>query len=480
MAFSIRPKDRQEIFKVTSYKADKLNAIADLYDFLTDQYPRVDRPLILNDSNGGNKVKVHPEIAQTSNLTETQLKSRAKTSLTIAYGVGSGGGRARYNMGNAAEGILAAAITARFINKGRRINEKDILNVLATQYKSLTNDHKSSFHVFKSENFKTTKETNRMIPDDDVELTIKLSPINMSLVFCEQLLERDERAQGIMDRMNIMTPCVAYANSREISQLANVMYYNRVYNKIEVEADGVGGELTTKVDIFLRIDGQKHIEIPGRYRTQRLNITQISLKREVNQFAQVGGWDIETVDNFWGSILNESLVGNSQIQAIYAKHSAEENVFPDTKHHAAAVMTDIYQWAHNRIQNKFGNSSWREHFVNKLDEFATKNEENVKLVEITGSTYEKFDFSRLHEALNGRPDLDVEPNLELRSTYNTSVPRDPTVGAPLPSVVISAKNKNDGEVYDLVQFRHKIEWGGTAIRNYVEKQKGLSEYIAGR
>lgn len=478
MAFSIRPRSKEEIYTVTSYKADKLNAIAELYDYLTTNYRNVDRPLILNDANGGNKVKVHPEIAQVTNFTEAQLKSRARTPLTIAYGVGSGGGRARYNMGNAAEGILAAAIAARFINKGKRINERDILNVLATQYRSLSSDRKESFHVFKSENFRTARENTKIIPDDDVELTIKLSPINMSLVFCEQLLEQDERAQGILDRMNIMTPCVQYANSREISQLANVMYYNRMYNKIEVEADGVGGELTTKVDIFLRIDDQKHIEIPGRYGNQRLNITQISLKREVNQFAQVGGWNIETVNEFWGAILNENILNNSQIQAIYARHATE--TYPDSKRHAAAVMTDVYQWAHNRIQQKFSNSSWREHFVNKLDEFATKNEENVKLVEITGSTYEKFDFSRLHEALNGRPDLDVEPNLELRSTYNTSVPRDPTVGASLPTVVISARNKNDGEVYDLVQFRHKIEWGGTAIRNYVEKQNGLSEYIAGK
>ena len=478
MAFSIRPSSVQEIYQVSSYKADKIGLIASLYEYLTTNYRNVDRPLILNDANGGNKVKVHPEIAQVTNFTEEQLKARARTPLTIAYGVGSGGGRARYNMGNAAEGILAAAIAARFINKGKRITERHILDVLRTQYRSLSSDQKESFHTFKSENFKTSRENSRMIPDDDVELTIKLSPINMSLVFCEQLLEADERAQGIMDRMNIMTPCIQYANSREISQLANVMYYNRVYNKIEVEADGVGGELTTKVDIFLRIDGQKHIEVPGRYGNQRLNITQISLKREVNQFAQVGGWDIETVNNFWGQILDENLLNNAQIQRIYSDHAMGNH--PDTKRHAAAVMTDVYQWAHNRIQQKFGNASWREHFVNKLDEFATKNEENVKLVEITGSTYEKFDFSRLHEALNGRPDLDVEPNLELRSTYNTSVPRDATVGAPLPSVVISARNKNDNQIYDLVQFRHKIEWGGTAIRNYVEKQKGLSEYIAGR
>jgi hypothetical protein len=478
MAYSIRPRNRQEIYQISSYRADKINLIAELYDYLTTNYREVDRPLILNDSNGGNKVKVHPEVAQLSNLNENQLRTAAHTSLTIAYGVGSGGGRARYNMGNAAEGILAAAIAARFINKGKRINQSHILEVLATQYRSLSSDRKESFHVFKSENFRTSRESTRMIPDDDVELTIKLSPINMSLVFCEQLLDRDERAQGIMDRMNIMTPSIEYANSREISQLANVMYYNRMYNKIEVEADGVGGELTTKVDIFLRIDGQKHIEIPGRYGNQRLNITQISLKREVNQFAQVGGWDIETVNNFWGSILNENILNNAQIQAIYSKHSTE--TYPDSKRHAAAVMIDVYQWAHNKIQQKFSNAAWREHFINKLDEFATKNEENVKLVEITGSTYEKFDFSKLHVSLNGRPDLDIESNLELRSTYNTSVPRDSTIGAPLPTVVISARNKNDGEVYDLVQFRHKIEWGGTAIRNYVEKQNGLAEYIAGK
>lgn len=478
MAYSIRPRNKQEIYSITSYAANKINLIADLYDYLTTNYSDVDRPLILNDANGGNKVKVHPEVAQLSNLSEERLKSAANTSLTIAYGVGSGAGRARYNMGNAAEGILAAAIAARFINKGKRITERDILSVLATQYRSLSSDHRESFHVFKSENFRTARETDRMIPDDDVELTIKLSPINMSLVFCEQLLEQDERAQGIMDRRNIMTPCVQYANSREISQLANVMYYNRMYNKIEVEADGVGGELTTKVDIYIRIDGQRHIEIPGRYGNQRLNITQISLKREVNQFAQVGGWDIETVNNFWGAILDENLTGNAQVQAIYARHATE--TYRDSKLHAAAVMTDIYRWAHTRIQNKFDNSSWREHFVNKLDEFATRNEENVKLVEITGSTYEKFDFSRLHVALNGRPDLGVESNLELMSSYNTSVPRDPTVGVPLPTVVISARNTNDNQVYNLVQFRHKIEWGGTAIRNYVEKQNGLAQYIAGR
>ena len=85
MAFSIRPRSKEEIYTVTSYRADKLNVIAELYDYLTTNYRNVDRPLILNDANGGNKVKVHPEIGQVSNLTEEQLKSRARTTLKIEY-----------------------------------------------------------------------------------------------------------------------------------------------------------------------------------------------------------------------------------------------------------------------------------------------------------------------------------------------------------------------------------------------------------
>jgi hypothetical protein len=471
-----------------AYAPTKHAAIETLYNYLISNYSEVSNPLILNDSNGGNAVKVHPSILQNdSRLDVSNLRTAGSTlarlagvSLTILFGVGSSGGRGPgYNMGNAAEGVLAAAIAARFINKEKRINANDVLRVLTEMSRHLTRAGNSTEHTFKSRNFKTSKET-KIVPDDDVRVLINLSPINMRLVFADTLLSGDDRAQGIFDRNQIIGPCVQYANSREISQLANVMYYNRVKDTIEVLADGIGGELTTKVDVYLLINGQKSITVPANYRmgtTHTLNITQISLKREVDQFAQVGGWDIETAQSFWGLILGEDIRNNQQVQNIYVRHASE--TYPSTKHHAAAVMTEIYTWANQRLQQKLGNAAWRTHFVNTLNEFATKNEENVKLVEIIGSGYEKFDFTKLHVALNGRPDLDVPSNLTLQSRIEMSRP-DRATSSPLPTVFIEAVNSNNNETYRFLKLRHKIEWGGTAIRNYVEKQPGLAEYIAGR
>ena len=62
--------------------------------------------------------------------------------------------------------------------------------------------------------------------------------------------DREERAQAHSDRNEIIAACMQYANSREISQLANVMYYNRVKDDIHINADGIGDENSTKVDLL--------------------------------------------------------------------------------------------------------------------------------------------------------------------------------------------------------------------------------------
>ena len=99
--------------------------------------------------------------------------------LNVLFGVGSSGGRGPgYNMGNAAEGVLAAAIAARFINKEKRINNNDVLRVLTEMSRHLTRAGNSTEHTFKSRNFKTSRET-KIVPDDDVRVLINLSPVNM-------------------------------------------------------------------------------------------------------------------------------------------------------------------------------------------------------------------------------------------------------------------------------------------------------------
>ena len=482
------------------YATVKLNSIVNLYNYLTSEYPSVDRPLLLEAASGkgGNTVKVLPTIysqdTRLSSLSKDAAKRRlqnlADTTLTIKFGVGSAGGtrRYRYNMGDASEGVLAAAIAARFINKAKRVNQTDVVRVLDA-LESHIRPRGRAFevsHTFKSENFRTSKETKRIIPDDDVLTEIALAESNMALVFPNHFLSDDpeERDQALYDRSGLIFECMTYANSREISQLSNVMYYNRVYDHIHIKSDGISNQTGTKVDVNLIINGAKTIDIPARYtapksqdglvRSQRLNITQISLKREVNQFAQVGGWDIQTFQDYWGTILDETITNNSQVIGVYEE--CNRNTYETTHHHAAAVANGVYRWAFSRLQSKFNNASWRTHFVNTIHEFATHDEEYVQLVELrAGGSFEKYDMRKLEIALNGSREHGLQPNLVLSARLVQTSPQNARA-ARLPVVIVSATNTNNNTTHDILQFRHKIEWSGTAVRNYIEKREGLHQY----
>lgn len=370
-----------------------------------------------------------------------------------------------YNMGNAAEGILAAAIAARFVNKSRPISNEDVINILNKI--PISENQNSTIKTFESENYRTNIK-------DDVILSIQLSPINMKLLFPEKLLNSQElikeKNKAISDRLKLITPCRYYANSREITQLARLVYFNRLKDVIQITADGITREKETKVDVSLSINGRDSVIIPGRYSSNFLYITQISLKREVDQFAQVGGWKKNFLKNFWGKILNDSnFANNDSVRNVYDNIQAKE-----TTQQAAEVMRGVYEIAKNQFNAKFNGinkTEIRNNFINVLNEFATKNEQNVQMVEIVGGGYIRFDFKdkRFKELLEN-------PNVTLNAIYSTSNPKSSISGRELPIVTISADVPGKGS-YDLVKFRAKIEWDKKTVRNYVEKQKGLIDFV---
>lgn len=498
MAFTKRPETEEQAreFAAISYASNKIDEIAKLFTYLKSNYTDISKPLVLADFNGGNRVTVSPLIWQRLEkadikAAENALKTAADVSLNIHFGNGSGGpARVGYNMGNAAEGILAAAIAARFINKTKTISNSDVKSVLRGMI--IGKNQNSTSKTFQSENYKTPIK-------DDVNLSIMLSPVNMMLVFPEQLFTNgndgnDLKAEAILNREKLITPCVAYANSREITQLAHLVYYNRVKDVIQVTADGITGETTTKVDVRLSINGRESITIPARYRlsgsSSTLNITQVSLKREVDQFAQVGGWHENFLKDFWGKILNDSN---------FATKDSVKNVYDNIQANGAAqqaaeVMNRIYQIATEEFNEKYKNISNRDHFINVLHQFATKNERNVQMVELVGGGYIRFNFNdpRFKKLLE-------DPDVVLKANFSQTNPTEKSkkIGATsLPVVTISAivqqrpnrpikKSEQNSEeqtgpkpgTYDLVRFRAKIEWGQNVVRNYVEKQKGLIDFV---
>jgi len=379
--------------------------------------------------------------------------------------------RKAYNLGNVAEGVIACAMAARFISKNEVITSRHVWNVINQMRQRLNGT--TSIRTFRSLNMKGPHLRKNLY--DDVTVTIRLAEANISMLFSDDVEEKEILA-------SLMLPCISYANSYEIATAAKIMYENGVKDYIEIIADGETDQKGTKVDVNLIINEMKEIEIPAHMERggTKLRLTQISLKKDVNQFAQVGGWELDKMQNFWGKILNVQLSSQNAVQTIYEKDAA---ILGETATNVAAVMRDLYKWAHSDLERKLTNPHWIEHFIDTLDDFATYKEEYVQLIEIktTTNTFERYNFKQLRVPLLGRSDLDVPPNLRLQSTYSESSPRGG--GAPLPMVTISALNTNDNKVYDLIKFRHKLEKGTgskpKAIRNYVEKQKGLHQYVGG-
>ena len=374
--------------------------------------------------------------------------------------VSTGSPRAKYNLGNVAEGVLAFAIAARFLNKNKKVGEREVLAVRAAIARNRRGT--SSEIILKSPNAPHPKMKKKV--DDDVKVVVNLAESNMDMLFTTDDIEMD-----ILK--GLIPPCVAYANAREINTAALMMYRNGKKDYIDVIADGIGDETGTKVDVRVEINGMMNIPIKGRTRGLNLALTQISLKKDVDQFAQVGGWTLDTVDNLWGKVLDMTPSNSAQLQQIYQDAIETEGT---TEEISGLAMRGVYTWANGQLQNKLRNTNWLNNFVEVLDNFATYKEENVALVEIKGDTFHRYDFKKLKVALVGRPDLDIPPNLVLSSTYTEG-------SSGLPTVRIIGTNANDGKQYELVQFRFKLEKGTggkpKAIRNYVEKRKGLEDYI---
>lgn len=362
---------------------------------------------------------------------------------------------AKYNLGDVAEGIMASAIGARFINKNRRISVNDLENVIKEMKKNRSGN--SSIKVFKSENAKHPRMTKTIY--DDVKVSINLASANMDMLFTS-----DSDEKNIL--RSLMNPCVSYANSTEINTAALMMYRNGKKDFIDIIADGISDQKGTKVDIKLIINGMIDVPIEGNVKQSKLNLTQISLKKEVNQFAQVGGWSLETIDKFWGKILNTRPSDSSTFVSLYEGKASQNGT---TEEIAASTMRSVYDWANTQIQSKIKNKAWISYFINALDNFATYGEQNVALVEIGRSGFHKYNFKKLSTYLTGS-----NPQLQLRSTYQ--------LGATgLPTVIIYGVDSKTNTDYQLVQFRFKLEKGSggkpKAIRNYVEKKDGLVSLI---
>ena len=181
----------------------------------------------------------------------------------------------KYNLGDMAEGVVGAAITARSIYKNRDINSKLVYGVLRSLAKSGTTNYPGKKGKQVERTFKSANANPKIM--DDVRCFISLAEVNMMA-----LLSKSNEAL----LKEYIDSAVKYANSANVKKWSKLVYENNRYDKIEVLSDGLGGQKTTKVDVSVKITNDKGELLP-------VDIL-VSLKAgDVKQFGQVSGAEFE-------------------------------------------------------------------------------------------------------------------------------------------------------------------------------------------
>lgn len=342
----------------------------------------------------------------------------------------------KYNLGDMSEGVVGAAITARFIFKNRNITAQNVYAILRTLSKTGTTNYPGKKGKFVQKNFKSANANPKIM--DDVRCYISLAEVNMNA-----LLDRSKESL----LKEYVDSAVRYANSANVKKWSKLVYENNRYDKIEVLSDGLGGQKTTKVDVTVRITNDKGELVP-------VDIL-VSLKAgDVKQFGQVSGAEFSKQEELWEQVFGYKSI----ITSLKSKY--DKLMFIDKQPDEAVFL--VYKRINQELSKDLrGNNS--KHIIKKLSDaikyFATLNEDYVSLVQVGGGKTKVYKFDNVYEKISGR---------EYTSTIKTGA-------SGLPSIIISS----GGE--DLIQFRVKQEFksdGSPYIRNYVEKMSLLGDLLA--
>jgi len=352
------------------------------------------------------------------------------------------------NRGDIAEGIMGAALTAKFIKRqlGQtirdlpQVNATDVDAVLAKFFRSGGTYSKTVRDVPKPFDFIPPD-----FPGDRIETTVN---IVRELMFSDKVVFKLTLPQPAMDFLSkqsnrtqvrdIFERAIRYANNdptfiREANRLAT----NAKNDKILVDADGVSNQLETKVDIGLFANGRKI----GK---------QISLKTESGrQFDQVIGFGIAEFDKLFDN--NMGIIVDGSVKNAVNDYIKQFNV-TDAFSFRAQTSKDVtgsvwasklkkaatiyYKGAEKIIKTQIDAIDFRRKLANTIRVGATRGDEDIQLVKFAGAqgAYSERTFGPEFEDAIENADLSVVSNF----TDN-------------PTIKINSNNKL------LVQFRARVD-----------------------
>ena len=318
---------------------------------------------------------------------------------------------ANFNKGDVSEGILAAAITARFESKTKRISNDDVLSVI----KKLGKPTRMKKFMLIEKTFDSPNKNPKII--DKVVCKITLAEINMNALLNPKVYSDKEMKE-------LLSAAVAYANGKNIMEWADMMYTNNQKNLIEVKSEGLLDQTGTKVDLRVIIDGKQ----AG---------VGVSLKAgDVKQFGQVGGATADSMNEFFNPLgVKFSSKNLNDFEKLVSQKKATE------------ALCLAYKEASKQIKEiiKKDSSTFKKNISNFMKFHATRNEPDVALVQLSKGEASVYNFDNIQKKLKGI-ELDV-----MYSESTTNVVQ----GKKIPQIkIISPTLKKDNI---LLQLRNKLE-----------------------
>ena len=338
----------------------------------------------------------------------------------------------KYNLGDMAEGVVGAAICARFIYKNRTITTRQVYGVLRSMGTPTNYPGKKGKQVEKT--FKSANANPKIM--DDVRLFISLAEVNMLA-----LLSRGNESL----LREYVESAVKYANSPNVTKWSKLVYENNRYDKIEVLSDGLGGQRSTKVDVSVKITNDKGELMP-------VDIL-VSLKAgDVKQFGQVSGAEFAKQQDLWGRLFGY----DGSIQGLEEKYT--DLMFVKKKPDEAVSL--VYEFVNRKLNGDLKDQPdlILRNLSSAINYFATLNEENVTLLQVGQSKAKVYKFDDIYNRIKGK-------------TYESKIVRGKSN---LPTILIESEGK------PLIQFRVKQEFksdGSPYVRNYIEKQKLMADLL---
>ena len=373
------------------------------------------------------------------------------------------------NLGDIAEAVLGAAISAKFALGGRNITTNDVIRVLKDVVATGVAEGETDYQTIGviEDNFKFTLTLNSAsmkplkiwIDDEDPMGTVG----NLLLV-----TEYEVAKTKLDDMQKQVKDAVEYANTNKRAATAVDKAKLELEGKNEIRIISDGGDAanqnSTKVDLKLEYDKQP----------QRL----LSLKAgTVKQFGQVSGGEWETASDFFESIfkfrlpdtMKQEFGFKSSKEEDYKEHNYTQGPFAKlysemAKQVQAYTAGDDASKEYKLVQNVYDAINWH----------ATRGEEGVTMVILSPSkkiAYKELAFdARLLSALE-LYDLRVTNDVGL-STHKISV-----IGELKGKEAVKTLGKDGAEKLNpksvLVQLSTRTSAG--AIRNVVEMGNLLKE-----